>query len=66
MRSEFTLHYLDEHKPDGTVEPVWLGTKLKDGTKVLYTVSYGTLCYFRERAVKARPDSTFKTRAERG
>ena len=64
MRDSFTLWFVDETKQDGTTAPVWLGTKLRDGKNVPYSVNYGTAVFYMNEAKKNNPESRFEIRSE--
>ena len=61
---DYTLWFVDEKKKDGTTSPLWLGTKLRDGSYVPYSVNYGTAVFYMNEAKKASPESQFEIRSE--
>lgn len=62
----FTLYTLVEIRPDGTEQEMYLGTKLRDGTRTTYTVNGDTAYRYKKRWEAMHPEYTYEIRMECG
>lgn len=59
------LYILVEIRPDGTEQEMYLGTKLRDGTRTTYTVN-GDLAYqYQKKWEQMHPEYRYEMRMER-
>lgn len=59
------LYTLVEIRPDGTEHEMYLGTKLKDGTRTTYTVNGETAYRYQKQWEAEFPEYTYEMRMER-